>query len=194
MKIITKKSSHKFLFIGIAAILTLAAASYFIYGYTTKNTWPFQQTYQDSNTSRETNSVDYSPPSDKDLESNQDAKNSNESKGDNPTQNTDEGSTNTQKRSVEVGISYADAYENNVEIRAFTPGVIEGNGACTATLTQGQQQVTRTVKAFVDSSSSQCEPIYIPVSEFSSKGEWTLQVTYESPTSSGKSESREVTL
>ena len=194
MKIITKKSFYKHLFISITAVVTLAAASYFTYGYTTKKTWPFQQTHQESNTSREANSVDYNPPSNQDLESSQDAKKYNESKDDNPTQNTDDSDTNTQKRSIEVGISYADVYDNNVEIRAFAPGTIEGSGACTATLTQSQQHVTKTVKAFIDSSSSQCEPIYIPVSEFTSKGKWTLQVTYESPTSSGKSEVREVAL
>lgn len=191
MKIIKKQSSKKLLTIGTTAILAVAIISYFAYGYATKNTWPFQQPLE---TNDGINSVDYNPPSSEDVKSSQDAKNNNEANNNPQSSDDDNTNTETQKRGVEVGISYADIYENNVEIRAFTPGVIEGSGTCTITLSQDQQRVVRTVKAFIDSSSSQCEPVYIPLSEFLPKGKWTLQVTYESPTSNGKSDSREITI
>ena len=183
----------------ILGVLLLIACGYFAIAYATKKVWPFIPAHQSpSETSNDNNSPSNTSPSDEDNSSSQDAKKRNEEeskKTNTPSTNTpsDQPSTST-KRSVEVGVAYASADDGVVEIRAFTPSVIESTGTCTAILTQGSQKVTRTSKAFVDFSTSQCEPITIPVADFPHRGTWTLVVTYDSDKSNGTSAPQEIGL
>lgn len=133
---------------------------------------------------RPVNSVDYSGPSQTDTDSSQDGKKNNDNSSETPNN----------AENISVAVSYADVLNDNVEIRAFIPGLIEGSGTCTATLKQGDLTVQASSKAFVDASSSQCEPIYIPLAKFSTKGKWILTISYKSSTHSGASETVEVTL
>jgi len=109
------------------------------------------------------------------------------------TKPTPEETENAQKN-LPVVIASAGKIDNTVEVRAFVSGIIEGNGTCTATFTKGSLTVTRSSKAFIDATTSQCEPIVIPVSEFQQKGIWNLVMTYVSPDAKGSSESMEVSL
>lgn len=193
----TTTKSRKNIMIIIAIMIILLIGGFFAYGFATKSFWPFVSTANNDTTSgssSDINSVNYNPPSKEDKVESQDAKERN----DKDTSTQDKESTNppnpTGKKTVEVGVSFADIYEGNVEIRAFTPSVIEGNGTCTAKLSQGSQTIIRPSKVFVDSSSSQCEPIYVPIGDFPSKGVWKLTVTYDSPTSTGTSETLEIRL
>ena len=138
---------------------------------------------QSKESDRPVNDVDYSGPSETDIEESQNGK-----------KNIEENDSTTNSSSVPVAVSFADVVDNNVEIRAFIPGVIEGTGKCTATLNQGAQTIQRSSDAFIDASSSQCDPIYIPVSELPSKGTWSLVVVYTSSLHTGKSDPLEVKL
>lgn len=135
------------------------------------------------------NDVNYGPPSETDISEGQDGKKSTYE------QNTSESNDNTDssKKSVAVGVSYADMYNNKLEIRAFTNGVIEGSGSCTATATKGSTVITETTTAFIDSSTTQCNPIYIEASRLSS-GTWDVVVKFSSNSAEGTSDIIKVTI
>lgn len=102
--------------------------------------------------------------------------------------------TEVARKNLPIIIASAGKIDNNVEVRAFVSGIIEGNGTCIATFTKGSLKITRSSKAFIDATTTQCEPISIPSSEFQQNGTWNLVMTYESPDAKGTSESMEVTL
>ncbi len=133
---------------------------------------------------RPTNSVDYSGPSKSDIDASQQGK---EKGAAPPSAPADPGS-------VSVAVSFAGVSNGSVEVRAFIPSIIEGSGQCTATLIKDGEKVEKSNTAFVDASSSQCNPIYIPLSDFPSKGVWSLVVSYKSPDAKGSSEKIEVNL
>ena len=165
------------------AVLLLAGATALAYN---QKWWPF--------TSPENYIIDginYGPPTEEEIENSQNAKKDiiEEDENNDSSENTSNNGGDFDLRKVNVGISHSEVFNGNVEIRAFVSGVVEGTGTCTATLTQsGAQTVTESKKAFIDSTTSQCEPILIPVSEFNVSGDWTLIVNYKSPTSYGESE------
>ncbi len=143
---------------------------------------------------RDTNSVDYSGPSKTDTAESQNGKKNNSSSTD-ITPSTDSTPTNTPElKDAPVAISYAGATNGKVEIRAFIPSVIEGSGTCVARLVKNSKTVEASSKAFIDASSSQCEPIYIDLSKFETKGKWKLTVTYTSPTHKGSSDPEDIDL
>lgn len=179
----SKKRSKIPTFFGLIAIAVVLVTAYGVMAYA-QSWWPFS-----SYTPAQDNSIYYGPPTDHELEHNQDAKkDAYESK-------TDEQEPETQDlKSVEVGISFADVMGDNVEIRAFIPGVVEGDGTCYATLTHQGVNVSESSKAFIDSSTSQCRPIKIPLNKFQMGGQWDLTITYKSSKSQGKSEIIEVEI
>lgn len=144
-----------------------------------------------TDTVRDVNSVDYSGPSETDVAESQNGKKNGTSESSKDGQAADSSSQST---TVPVAISYVGTASGKVEIRAFTPGTIEGNGTCTAVLTKGQLSVEQSSKAFIDAASSQCEPIYIDISKFSQSGSWELTVTYTSPTHKGASDPERVNI
>ena len=88
---------------------------------------------------------------------------------------------------VQVGIASTFVSDSSLEIRAFISGVIEGTGMCTATVTLGDTTIAQDSPAFIDASTSQCEPIIIPLTDLRPDGEWDVKVSYVSPTSTGES-------
>ena len=197
MKIKKRQTSPKQLALVAIAVLLILVVAYGAYAKASTK-WPFTPPESSESANDEaTNAVNYDPPTQEDVNSGQDAK---RKIIDDSNNTTDQGSSNTPAQSptdtkpVSVGVSFADVIDQKVEIRAFTPSVIEGNGKCTATLTKGSRSVSAASTSFIDSSSSQCRPIYIPVTKFPEKGTWNLIVTYTSPTSKGSSEKIEVSL
>lgn len=196
MRIQTQKSAKKIL-IPVLVGFILLAGGWTAYAYT-QNLWPFgssDTTNQSNDTSDSDNSINYDPPTQQEIDSSQDAKQRGEDTND--ASSDDDSSNNSgQKKSVDVGISYADIYGDNLEVRAFTNGVIEGTGTCTATVTMKDMpsmKVTQQSKAFIDASTTQCEPIKIPKSKFMS-GTWTVVVSFSSPDRQGTSAAMEVTI
>ncbi len=127
--------------------------------------------------------VNYGPPTDEEVENSQDAKKDIIDEED--TENEQTGDL----KQVNIGVSHSDVIDDNLEVRAFVSGVVEGTGTCTATLSKtGSQTVSKSGSAFVNASTSQCRPILIPLSEFDQTGDWILVVSYKSSTSTGESE------
>lgn len=150
--------------------------------------WTF---FRDTNPalSGEDRTIDYGPPTDDEAKAGDDIKP--RIVEDNETQQP---SSTTAKKPVQVGVTIADQYDTQVEVRAFVQGVIEGTGTCIATFTQEGVTVTASSKAFVDATTSQCKPIYIDRSKFPAAGIWQLVVSYDSPGYTGKSEGISVTI
>lgn len=167
----------------IGAAVLLAAGTY-AYGALTGS---FLSTPESAAPESSDNSVNYEPPTDQEIRDSQNGK-----KNHNEDQKAPEKDPITNLQKVEVGIAFADIIDTALEVRAFTPSVVEGTGTCTATLKQGGLVLERTTQAFIDSATSQCKPIQIPLSAFPKTGTWLLTVTYKSSTSQGKSEIIEV--
>jgi len=167
-----------------ALIITLIAVFALLLGVSalayTQKWWPFN-----GSENHIVDGINYGPPTEEEIENSQNAKK--DIIKEDEAKESESGGANLKK--VSVGVSHADMFEGNVEVRAFVSGVVEGTGTCTATLTlSGAQTVTKSSEAFIDASTSQCKPILIPLSAFSKDGEWTLVVNYKSPTSTGESE------
>ena len=181
MKINKQKKKTFTLIAALAAALLLIGAGVVAYTVLDNKNKPDPQKISD---------IDYSSPTSEEIEEGQDAKkNTYDNSQKNPT---DEDTTSTTKRSVNVGISFADIYNDNLEIRAFTNGIVEA-GTCTATVTKGSEKITKSTGAFIDVSSTQCEPIYIPKATISS-GKWSIVVTFSSLNAEGTSEATEVNI
>lgn len=190
MKINTSQKPHskKNFLVITAAVLLLLVGGYTV-AAATMQLWPFVP----ANQAEDTFSEGYTdnPPSNEELEASQDAKkrNDEQTKSDTAT-NPDNNTTTTD---VSVAISYADVIDGQLEIRAFTNGVIEGSGTCTATITKDLKTITKESEAFIDVSSSICRPIYVSLDELSS-GVWDVQVRYTSGDASGTSETVKVSI
>ena len=184
-----KKPVKKYVLI-VLIILAGLGITWAAYVYANKARSPALSDNQTSSNS-DSNSINYNPPTEQEIKEGQDAKGSNETKDQETSQPAGSNKTpsDQKKKTVNVGISYADIYDENLEIRAFTNGVIEGTGTCTATATLAGREnirVTRSDKAFIDTSSTLCQPIFIPVSELRS-GTWKISVKFSSPDHEGTS-------
>ena len=80
-------------------------------------------------------------------------------------------------------------YNPNVEVSGRIPGIFEEGGTCTFTLSKGPHTVQRETSGFKDYRDTLCTPIAVPRSEFPEAGDWTVNVSYISTTSSGSSSS-----
>lgn len=170
----------------ISLVIGWGAFSYY------KKVWPFAAQESVTPTSAEgDDSINLDPPTQQEIEESQDAKKRVTQTDQNPNESID--AEQSEKKSVGVGISFADVYKGNLEIRAFTNGAIQGTGTCTATVTKGGQTITKSVKAFIDTSSTQCHPIYIPVEDLNA-GTWNVSVKFVSPDHEGVSETVEVSV
>lgn len=176
----TNKKPLKIILV-LVAVLLLGAAGWTAYAYS-QNLWPFPATQTED-------AVDNGSP----LTPEQEAEESQQAKKDaqeeQPPKQDEAG-----KNVVSVGVAFADVIDGAVEIRAFTPSVVEGNGTCAATLTKGSLTVSDQTNGFIDSTTTQCEPIRIPLDEFTESGDWELVVRYSSAKSQGSSETIEVTI
>lgn len=179
MKLNKRSVDKKLVAAVIAAVLLLAGAGAYAMYYKS------QHTPNITNSSKDTpgDNINYSAPTENDTAESQDAKKK--------LLKQEQGSAGSE---VQVGIANYFVSDSSVEIRAFTPSVVEGGGICTATLTQADKKVTGNSEAFIDASTSQCRPIIISLSNFSSKGTWKLQVSYKSDKYFGTSPTMEINL
>jgi hypothetical protein len=92
-----------------------------------------------------------------------------------------------------VSIVYADwtTTSGAVEVGGFVGGVVESDGTCTLTLTQGSTSVTASLPGEPDATSTSCAGLEVPGAQLA-PGTWTAVVTYESSTSRGESPAVEV--
>lgn len=196
MKIASRKNKNKKRLTIVILVALILALAYMLFAYATKDYWPFKDESSDpsENSQQEDNDTGiYKPPSEEDIEHSQDAKSRNDTKTE-ESSDDDGNISQSEKQPVEVGIAFADVNDSKLEIRAFVPSVIEGSGKCTATIAQGGRTITKTSNAFIDSQTSQCEPILVPLSELPGSGIWSVKVAYESSTNKGESSPVEVSI
>lgn len=185
MKKISQRKNKKtiillfsFSIIIIAIAYGFIASAYSLWPYQTKETNP--QTIE-RKSKDDKNASDPTYPS---------VKNNGEDKQSSDTSGPDK---NTEKVSVQVGITSASTQGSQVEVRAFVSGTIEGDGTCVATFTKNSKVVTASSKAFIDVSTTQCEPIVIDSSKLGT-GKWAISVAYQSDAHEGSSASVELNL
>lgn len=190
MKIQNKKSHQykKILALLLTCLLVIVVITYGIVAKE-KSLWPFE--FSPSNTPLDgtSESVNYNPPTNEEIKEGQDAK----QRLIDDKEKSEERSNNDYKQ-VNVGVTFSEVVDGKLEIRAFTPSVIEGDGVCTANLQKGNIKVTESSPAFIDSTTTQCQPIFIPIDKFSLKGVWSLVVSYKSSRSIGESSIIEINI
>jgi hypothetical protein len=184
----TKNRTPLKITLAAVAILLLATGGWLAYAYAS-TTWPFSSSNSSLNTNESEGgegTINYDPPTEQETKESQDAKERIQQENEKPN-NTDKEDETSDKKNVNVGIAFADIVDSNLEIRAFTPSIIAGDGICTATVSKaGHSTITKTSNAFIDATSTICEPINIPKSQLSA-GTWTINVTYTSPKYTGSS-------
>lgn len=182
-----KKQTKRILIIASTIVILLATVAVVLF-FTPIGGLVFNKTTKQ--TPQNTETTTYSDPSETDIKESQNAKKKADSEANSPS-NTNPSSSS--KKKVAVAVSYADIYNNNLEVRAFISSVIEGTGTCTVTATMGSQKVTESATAFIDASTTQCNPIYIAESRLSS-GIWSVVTTFSSPDAEGSSDAIEVNV
>ena len=188
MKIYSKQKTYTKIIALAAIVLLIGILSYLTYAKSA-SVWPFATSVSPQDIESE-DTINYSPPTEQEIEDSQNAK----KRGDAENQTKESTDTSqSSKSTVPVAISSAEIINDNLEVRAFTPRVIEGSGTCTATVSSGSKSVTAKSAAFVDVSSSICEPIFISVSKLSSSM-WQVVVDYSSPNAQGISQPVMVTI
>lgn len=149
--------------------------------------------WKSNNQSLQNQNIDYSPPTTEQKDAGSRAANKEEAlKEDQPSPQPN--APADQKKQASMTIVDASQYDQTVEVRAFVDNVVESEGTCTFTFTKGTATVTKTSKASPSASTTQCSMIKVASSEFASKGDWILTVSYDSTTSSGKSPERTVKI
>lgn len=101
---------------------------------------------------------------------------------------TDTGQDGSNLRTVSVFVTDASQYGDIVEVRAYADEVAS-KGSCVVTLKKSGETTVKRKTALINSSTTTvCKTVNIPVSSFSSKGEWTAVITYQSNSGEGVSD------
>lgn len=99
-------------------------------------------------------------------------------------------SQQTNSGSVKPVITDAGQYDQEIEVRAFVPGIFESGGNCVVAFTKGSQNVSKQVPAVSEATTTRCSKLSVPRSEFPSTGTWSVTVAYKSVANSGTSDSK----
>jgi hypothetical protein len=87
---------------------------------------------------------------------------------------------------VPVFVTYSgwDADQRVAVVAGFVPGVVQSNGTCTLTLTEGSRSVVVRSPAHPDASTTECGEMSVPGTKLA-PGTWRAVLSYRSPSSSG---------
>lgn len=96
------------------------------------------------------------------------------------------------KKIVIPTITYAGQYNTVIEVGGYVDGVFESEANCTATFTKDTLIFTKSVIAVQNINSMDCPVMQAAASEFSSKGSWSITVSYNSSTAAGSSDTRSI--
>jgi hypothetical protein len=146
---------------------------------------------KETGTTTGSDGINYGPPTDEELQQTEDHKNS---LGD--QKDKDSGQKDNFLKVVPF-ISIAQQMQDSqygdvVIVRAYVSEIVESGGACTITFTKDGKTFTKTVSGQPDASTTNCDTVMIPRSEFSSAGKWSVTVSYKSAKASGASQPTEV--
>lgn len=128
--------------------------------------------------------INYAPPT------NQDLKEAEQHKQEIIDQQKQSTEPTTGKKSVTPVIVDSSQYDNEIEVRAYVPGVIEDGGTCSITFTKGSLTVTKQSMGEKDATTTRCTNITIPRSEFKDYGKWNVTLSYSSSTTQGTASAR----
>ncbi len=105
---------------------------------------------------------------------------------DESSEKTDDAATDPQATLAEAAVSIVDAsqYGEEVEVRAFVGNII-AEGTCWVVFTMDREQLSKEVSARPDASTSICETLVVPRSEFASTGVWSVEVIYTNDSAKG---------
>ncbi len=183
-----KKSSKKKLFITLIVILFISAV--FVAGFTIYKQNKSSNN-QNTDVSQETSSnINFDPPTEEEQQSGNMVK----EEVDTPTQSQNQSPRpENQKQSVDVVITDASQYGNDIEVRAFTPDILQ-EGECVITFTKGEHSLRKNAPAHPDATTTICTNPAINRDEFPASGEWTVVVSFTSRDAQGKSESRTINI
>lgn len=147
--------------------------------------------YQSTNTSndkpRQTNDVDYGPPTNEELAQ------ADKQKDQNIQQNTIDNNSSSQNTKATITISDIGVYNGILEVRSFITNHYE-DGNCKYIFTKNSSSFEKLTKAYKDATTTICTNPLVPVSEFPAKGTWNLQIEYKAPNGSGTSELQKVEI
>jgi GH25 family lysozyme M1 (1,4-beta-N-acetylmuramidase) len=164
----------------IIALALIGAGSVFAY-----------KKYVTDKPTSQSDGINYSSPTDEEKEAGD--KRKEEIDDEEAQRQPDEEPTSPNLKKVSVIITDANQYDDVIEVRAFIPDHYQ-NGTCLITFTKGTLKVTRSAPAYKDISTTICTNPKITRSEFSTGGEWQVNVAYKSSDAQGISESRAVTI
>ena len=99
--------------------------------------------------------------------------------------------TSNGKKSITPTLTYAQQYDQQVEVGAYISSIFEDGGVCKLTLTKGTAAQTTQVDAVKGASSVDCPVMVISRSKLEA-GSWQASVAYTSSSSGGSSLSRTV--
>lgn len=182
------KKSKKSLLIALVAVLVLLAGSYYVYSSDLLN-------LRSSDNPAGQDSVNFDPPTEEEQEAGNEVKEKLTSdKGQSENKNHQTPASNDQaKKSVTVVVVDAGQYDDVIEVRAYTPDVLQ-EGVCTITFTRGSHTVVKEVKAHPDVSSTICTNLEVKRNEFPAGGEWSVVIDYTSQTAQGKSKTSKINI
>lgn len=89
-------------------------------------------------------------------------------------------------------IQFASQNNAKIEVSSYVPGIFEDDGTCTANFSKDGKTVLEAVKAQKEGNATYCPLIVLDSSEFQTKGEWVVSVTYSSLRYSGSSTQKKV--
>ena len=90
-------------------------------------------------------------------------------------------------------ITFAEQIDNTIEVGAFVNGIYEDGGTCKLIATKDQLVYTKDVQSIKNVQSTDCQTFNISTAELE-PGIWEITVEYASPTASGKSDIRKITV
>lgn len=107
------------------------------------------------------------------------------------TPSTPSGSTSTGKQNVNVLLTNAGIFNGTVSASGVVTNIVEEGGNCTYLFTNGSSTVTKNSSTLTNSTSTTCKTVSFPSSELTKSGTWTVQITYDSLSFEGVSNTKE---
>lgn len=179
-KIKNSKKSNLLKWLGLTALAVLVIAFSLYYFY-----------FKDRNSSQfSEDGINYSPATKEDRSYNDQIK---EDLGGESENNQ---GADTEKALVEPVITawgQPDGPGTAFKINGYIPGILESDGQCEINLTAENGQASASKPALVNAQSTSCGQLIIPYSQLQ-PGIWQVALSYDSPTSSGKSKTQEIEI
>ncbi len=92
---------------------------------------------------------------------------------------------------VRPTITYAGQYDQSFEVGGYVD-VFEEGGTCTATFTQGNVKLTKSVTAIRGANSVDCPVMSLSSASFNPKGQYTVTLSYKSDNYTGTSSTKTI--